>query len=712
MWECDGKDPASGKVNLQLRCGGGNKTRCSEGVSPPALPERTDDADGQNAALLNALGEVDVDEEDVSVSLASWSTAASSAFPGKAAANSSSGGLAMHGDWNGDADSRHAALLNALGEVEVDEEDVSVSLASWSTAASSAFPGEAAANSSSGGPAMHGDWNGDVDSRHAALLNALGEVEVDEEDVSVSLASWSTAASSAFPVEAAANSSSGGPAMHVDWNGDVDSRHAALLNALGEVDVDEEDVSVSLASWSTAASSAFPGEAAANSSSGGPAMHGDWNGDVDSRHAALLNALGEVEVDEEDVSVSLASWSTAASSAFPGEAAANSSSGGPAMHGDWNGDVDSRHAALLNALGEVEVDEEDVSVSLASWSTAASSAFPGKAAANSSSGGPAMHGDWNGDVDSRHAALLNALGEVEVDEEDVSVSLASWSTAASSAFPVEAAANSSSGGPAMHGDWNGDVDSRHAALLNALGEVEVDEEDVSVSWASWSTAASSAFPGEAAANRSSGGPAMHGEWNGDVDSRHAALLNALGEVEVDEEDVSVSLASWSTAASSAFPGEAAANSSSGGPAMHVDWNGDVDSRHAALLNALGEVDVDEEDVSVSLASWSTAASSAFPNSSSGGPAMHGDWNGDVDSRHAALLNALGEVEVDEEDVSVSLASWSTAASSAFPGKAAANSSSGGPAMHGDWNGDVDSRHAALLKALGEVDVDDADDPMS
>ena len=360
----------------------------------------------------------------------------------------------------------------------------------------------------------------------------------------------------------------------------------------------------------------------------------------------------------------------------------------------------------MKALGEVEVDDDDVST--------ATFALPSPSAAAStvqSMTGP-LSADWNSDADSQHRALLKALGEVEVDEDDdVSTATFALPSPSAAASTVQSTTGSCYASSPMSADWNGDADSQHRALLKALGEVEVDDDD-DVSTATFALPSSSAAASTVQSTTGSyyASSPMSADWNGDADSQHRALLKALGEVEVDDVDVST--------ATFALPSPSAAAStvqSMTGP-LSADWNSDADSQHRALLKALGEVEVDEDDdvstATFALPSPSAAASTVQSTTGSyyASSPMGADWNGDADSQHRALLKALGEVEVDEDDdvstATFALPSPSAAASTLQSTTGSYHASS---PMSADWNGDADSQHRALLKALGEVEVDEDDD---
>ena len=90
--------------------------------------------------------------------------------------------------------------------------------------------------------------------------------------------------------------------------------------------------------------------------------------------------------------------------------------------------------------------------------------------------------DWGGDSDGQHAALLQAIGEIEPDAEEQSQA---WSQAV---FPVDGGQssmvfkNDTQPLSAVTADWGGDSDGQHAALLQAIGEIEPDAEEQSQAW--------------------------------------------------------------------------------------------------------------------------------------------------------------------------------------------------------------------------------------
>ena len=78
------------------------------------------------------------------------------------------------------------------------------------------------------------------------------------------------------------------------------------------------------------------------------------------------------------------------------------------------------------------------------------------------------------------------------------------------------------------------------------------------------------------------------------------------------------------------------------------WGGDSDGQHAALLQAIGEIEPDAEEQSQA---WSQAvfpvdggqSSMVFKNDTQPHSAVMADWGGDSDGQHAALLRAIGEI---------------------------------------------------------------------
>ena len=685
----------------------------AHGHKSAACTDWRGDADSKHAALLQAIGEV----EPENVDSRTWSAAI---LPEEHVTGShvAENIKAVHTDttcpdWRGDADSKHAALLQAIGEVEPENVDSRT----WSAAI---LPEEHVTGShvAENIKAVHTDttcpdWRGDADSKHAALLQAIGEVEPENVDSRT----WSAAI---LPEEHVTGShvAENIKAVHTDttcpdWRGDADSKHAALLQAIGEV----EPENVDSRTWSAAI---LPEEHVTGShvAENIKAVHTDttcpdWRGDADSKHAALLQAIGEVEPENVDSRT----WSAAI---LPEEHVTGShvAENIKAVHTDttcpdWRGDADSRHAALLQAIGEVEPENVDSRT----WSAAI---LPEEHVTGShvAENIKAVHTDtacpdWRGDADSRHAALLQAIGEVEPENVDSRT----WSAAI---LPEEHVTGShvADNIKAVHKttacpDWRGDADSRHAALLQAIGEVEPEIVD-SRTWSAAILPEEHVTGSHVAENIK----AVHTDttcpdWRGNADSRHAALLQAIGEVEPENVDSRT----WSAAI---LPEEHVTGShvAENIKAVHTDtacpdWRGDADSRHAALLQAIGEV----EPENVDSRTWSAAI---LPEEHVTGSHVADnikavrkdtacpDWRGDADSRHAALLQAIGEVEPENVDSRT----WSA---TILPEEHVTGShvAENIKAVHTDtacpdWRGDADSRHAALLQAIGEVEPDDAD----
>ena len=668
-------------------------------VRCPARPPDWDgDADSRHRALLQSLGEEEVDEGDLTLSTLAQPSPASTASA-LTSIGSDFTALASHADWDGDVDSRHRALLQALGEEEVDEGDLTPSTLAQPSPASTA-----SAVTSIGTDftalASHADWDGDADSRHRALLKALGEEEVDEGDLTLSTLAQTSPASTASAATSI-GSDFAALASHADWDGDTDSRHRALLQALGEEEVDGGDLTLSTLAQPSPASTASE-VTSIGSDFTALASHADWDGDADSRHRALLQALGEEEVDEGDLTLSTLAQPSPASTA---SAATSIGSDFTALasHADWDGDADSRHRALLQALGEEEVDGGDFTLSTLAQPSPASTASV-VTSIGSDFTALASHADWDGDADSRHRALLQVLGEEEVDEGDLTLSTLAQPSPASTASAATSIGSDFTA-LASHADWDGDADSRHRALLQALGEEEVDGGDLTLSTLAQPSPASTASVVTSIGSDFTA-LASHADWDGDADSRHRALLQALGEEEVDEGDLTLSTLAQPSPASTASV-VTSIGSDFTALASHADWDGDADSRHRALLQALGEEEVDEGDLTLSTLAQPSPASTASAVTSIGTDftalASHADWDGDADSRHRALLQALGEEEVDGGDLTLSTLAQPSPASTA---SAATSIGSDFTALAS--HGDADSRHRALLQALGEEEVDEGD----
>ena len=607
-------------------------------------------------------------------------------------------------DWKGDANSKHEALLQALGEVEPEEVD---GAQTWSAAV---LPVSRSLESAEGSFCnsrrhMSADWNGDTNSKHEALLQALGEVEPEEVDEAQT---WSAAV---LPVSRSLESAEGSFSnsrrhMSADWNGDANSKHEALLQALGEVEPEEVDEAQT---WSAAV---LPVSRSLESAEGSFCnsrrhMRADWNGDTNSKHEALLQALGEVEPEEVDEAQT---WSAAVLPASRSLESAVGSFCNSRRHtsADWNGDANSKHEALLQALGEVEPEEVDEAQT---WSAAV---LPVSRSLESAEGSFCnsrrhMSADWNGDANSKHEALLQALGEVEPEEVDEAQT---WSAAV---LPASRSLESAEGSFCssrrhMSADWNGDANSKHEALLQALGEVEPEEVDEAQTWSPAVLPVSRSLE-SAEGSFCNSRRHMRADWNGDTNSKHEALLQALGEVEPEEVDEAQT---WSAAV---LPVSRSLESAEGSFCnsrrhMSADWNGDANSKHEALLQALGEVEPEEVDEAQT---WSAAvlpvssslksADGSFRNSRRH---MSADWNGDANSKHEAVLQALGEVEPEEVDEAQT---WSAAVLPASRSLESAEGSFCNSRRHmsADWNGDAKSRHEALLQALGEVEPQEVDE---
>ncbi|CAE8601943.1 unnamed protein product, partial [Polarella glacialis] len=161
---------------------------------------------------------------------------------------------------------------------------------------------------------------------------------------------------------------------------------------------------------------------------------------------------------------------------------------------------------------------------------------------------PVEQPDWDGNAESRYAALLKALGEEEApDDQDC---LGSWSSAvlpkasassAAFAFPRPDLNVIGDCEPVIPPDWDGNAESRYAALLKALGEEEEpDDQDCSGLWSSAvlpkasASSAAFSFPQPSLNVLGECEPVVPPDLDGNVESRYAALLKALGEEEAPE----------------------------------------------------------------------------------------------------------------------------------------------------------------------------------
>ena len=212
------------------------------------------------------------------------------------------------------------------------------------------------------------------------------------------------------------------------------------------------------------------------------AVTADWGGDSDGQHAALLQAIGEIEPDAEEQSQA---WSQAVFPVDGGQSSMvfkNDTQPLSGVTADWGGDSDGQHAALLQAIGEIEPDSEEQSQA---WSQAIFPVDGGQSRMvfkNDTQPHSVVMADWGGDSDGQHAALLQAIGEIEPDAEEQSQA---WSQAV---FPVDGGQssmvfkNDTQPLSAVTADWGGDSDGQHAALLQAIGEIEPDAEEQSQAW--------------------------------------------------------------------------------------------------------------------------------------------------------------------------------------------------------------------------------------
>ena len=361
-------------------------------------------------------------------------------------------------DWGGDSDGQHAALLQAIGEIEPDAEEQSQA---WSQAVFPVDGGQSSMvfkNDTQPHSAVMADWGGDSDGQHAALLRAIGEIEPDAEEQSQA---WSQAV---FPVDGGQssmvfkNDTQPHSAVTADWGGDSDGQHAALLQAIGEIEPDTEEQSQA---WSQAIFPVDGGQSSMvfkNDTQPHSAVMADWGGDSDGQHAALLQAIGEIEPDTEEQSQA---WSQAIFPVDGGQSSMvfkNDTQPHSAVTADWDGDSDGQHAALLQAIGEIEPDAEEQSQA---WSQAIFPVDGGQSSMvfkNDTQPHSAVMADWGGDSDGQHAALLQAIGEIEPDTEEQSQA---WSQAI---FPVDGGQsrmvfkNDTQPHSAVTADWGGDSD--------------------------------------------------------------------------------------------------------------------------------------------------------------------------------------------------------------------------------------------------------------
>ena len=668
------------------------------------------DSDGQHAALLQAIGEIEPDAEEQSQA---WSQAIFPVDGGQSRMvfkNDTQPDSAVTADWGGDSDGQHAALLQAIGEIEPDAEEQSQA---WSQAVFPVDGGQSSMvfkNDTQPHSAVMADWGGDSDGQHAALLQAIGEIEPDAEEQSQA---WSQAI---FPVDGGQssmvfkNDTQPHSAVMADWGGDSDGQHAALLQAIGEIEPDAEEQSQA---WSQAIFPVDGGQSRMvfkNDTQPDSAVTADWGGDSDGQHAALLQAIGEIEPDAEEQSQA---WSQAIFPVDGGQSSMvfkNDTQPHSAVMADWGGDSDDQHAALLQAIGEIEPDAEEQSQA---WSQAIFPVDGGQSSMvlkNDTQPHSAVMADWGGDSDGQHAALLQAIGEIEPDAEEQSQA---WSQAI---FPVDGGQsrmvfkNDTQPHSAVTADWGGDSDGQHAALLQAIGEIEPDAEEQSQAWSQAIFPVDGGQSSMVFKNDTQPHSAVTADWGGDSDGQHAALLQAIGEIEPDAEEQSQA---WSQAIFPVDGGQSSMvfkNDTQPHSAVMADWGGDSDGQHAALLQAIGEIEPDAEEQSQA---WSQAifpvdggqSSMVFKNDTQPHSVVTADWGGDSDGQHAALLQAIGEIEPDAEEQSQA---WSQAIFPVDGGQSSMvfkNDTQPHSAVMADWGGDSDGQHAALLQAIGEIEPD-------
>ena len=530
-------------------------------------------------------------------------------------------------------------------------------------------------------------WNGHADNQHAALLQAIGEMEPEAipEAVEQSKA-WSPAILPADDrtgkVVFNHHTQFQSAAAIADWHGNADSQHAALLQAIGEMEPEaiSEAVEQSKA-WSPAILPAddrtdkvvFKHHTHFQSA----AAIADWHGNADSQHAALLQAIGEMEPEAipEAVEQSKA-WSPAILPAddrtdkvvFKHHTHFQSA----AAIADWHGNADNQHAALLQAIGEMEPEAipEAVEQSKA-WSPAILPADDrtDKVVFNHHTHfqSAAAIADWHGNADSQHAALLQAIGEMEPEAipEAVEQSKA-WSPAI---LPADDRTDKVVFNHHTHfqsavaiADWHGNADNQHAAFRQAIGEMEPEAIPEAVEQSkAWSPAI---LPADDRTDKvvfnhhtQFQSAVAIADWHGNADSQHAALLQAIGEMEPEAipEAVEQSKA-WSPAILPAddrtdkvvFKHHTHFQSA----AAIADWHGNADNQHAALLQAIGEMEPEAipEAVEQSKA-WSPAILPADDRTDKvvfkhhthfQSAAAIADWHGNADNQHAALLQAIGE----------------------------------------------------------------------
>ena len=660
--------------------------------------------------------------------------------------------------WNGNADNQHAALLQAIGEMEPEAipEAVEQSKA-WSPAILPAddrtdkvvFNHHTRFQSA----AAIADWHGNADSQHAALLQAIGEMEPEAipEAVEQSKA-WSPAI---LPADDRTDKVVFNHHTHfqsaaaiADWHGNADNQHAALLQAIGEMEPEAipEAVEQSKA-WSPAI---LPADDRTDKVVFNHHTHfqsaaaiADWHGNADSQHAALLQAIGEMEPEAipEAVEQSKA-WSPAI---LPADDRTDKVVFNHHTHfqsaaaiADWHGNADSQHAALLQAIGEMEPEAipEAVEQSKA-WSPAILPADDrtDKVVFNHHTHfqSAAAIADWHGNADSQHAALLQAIGEMEPEAipEAVEQSKA-WSPAI---LPADDRTDKVVFNHHTHfqsaaaiADWHGNADSQHAALLQAIGEMEPEAIPEAVEQSkAWSPAI---LPADDRTDKVVFNHHTHfqsaaaiADWHGNADSQHAALLQAIGEMEPEAipEAVEQSKA-WSPAI---LPADDRTDKVVFNHHTHfqsaaaiADWHGNADSQHAALLQAIGEMEPEAipEAVEQSKA-WSPAILPADDRTDKvvfnhhthfQSAAAIADWHGNADNQHAALLQAIGEMEPEAipEAVEQSKA-WSPAILPADDrtDKVVFNHHTHfqSAAAIADWHGNADNQHAAFLQAIGEME---------
>ena len=612
------------------------------------------DADGQHAALLQAIGEIEPSAEEQSQA---WSEAFVQGDSGKRhflQNDNTDNHATATADWDGDADGQHAALLQAIGKIEPSAEEQPQA---WPEAFVQGDSGKRhflQNDNTDNHAAASADWDGDADGQHAALLQAIGEIEPSAEEQPQA---WSEAFVEVdrgkrhfLQIDNTDNHAT----ATADWDGDADGQHAALLQAIGEIEPSAEEQPQA---WSEAFVQGDSRKRhflqIDNTDNHATAM-ADWDGDADGQHTALLQAIGEIEPSAEEQSQAWFEAFVQGDSRKRHFLQNDNTVNHATATADWDGDADGQHAALLQAIDEIEPSAEEQSQA---WSEAFVQGDSGKRhflQNDKTDNHAAATADWDGDADGQHAALLQAIGEIEPSAEEQSQAWSEAFVQGDSGKRHFLQNDNTDNHATATADWDGDADGQHAALLQAIGEIEPSAEEQSQAWSEAFVQGDSGKRHFLQNDKTDNHATATADWDGDADGQHAALLQAIGEIEPSAAEQSQA---WSEAFVEVDSGKRhflQNDNTDNHASATADWDGDADGQHAALLQALGEIEPSAEEQSQA---WSEAFVEVdsrkrhflqIDNTDNHATAM-ADWDGDADGQHAALLQAIGEIEPSAEE---------------------------------------------------------------